>query len=424
MPLDVKQANPSQKMGFKGRGEFIGLIASLMAVNALAIDIMLPGLQEIGASLGVTSENHRQFIITAYLLGFGISQLLYGPLSDRFGRRKPLFIGIAIYVITSLAAGFVTSFSAMIFLRILQGVGAAATRVIAVSIVRDLYSGRAMAEIMSLTMMVFMILPVIAPATGQVIMLFGDWHLIFISMAVMASIVLIWAYIRLPETLKDENRRPFTGKGIANSFKIVISNRVAVCYTLGISFILGALFGFIGSAQQIYVGIYHLDELFPLAFAAVAVTMAIASFVNSQLVGRFGMRRISQLMLISFIGFSVLWCILSISFTDPIPLWLLMPIYMIIMFSFGLVTSNFNALAMEPLGAIAGTASSVLGFTQTVVGASLGALIGQAFDGTTTPISLGFVAVGCIAFIFLLIAEKGKLFQSHNQPMTSKTSKD
>lgn len=424
MPLDVKQAETSQAIGLRGRGEFIGLIASLMAINALAIDIMLPGLQEIGASLGVTAENHRQFIITAYLFGFGISQLLYGPLSDRFGRRTPLFIGIAIYIVTSLAAGFVTSFSSMIALRILQGVGAAATRVIAVSIVRDLYSGRAMAEIMSLAMMVFMILPVMAPATGQVIMLFGEWHLIFISMAVMASIVLVWAYIRLPETLKDENRRPFTVKGIAASFSIVISNRIAVCYTLGISFILGALFGFIGSAQQIYVGIYHLDELFPLAFAAVAATMAVSSFLNSRLVGRYGMRKISQSMLISFIAFSIVWSVLSISLSGPIPLWILLPLYMIIMFSFGLVTSNFNALAMEPLGAIAGTASSVLGFTQTVVGAALGALIGQAFDGTTTPIALGFVGVGCVAFLFMLIAENGKLFQSHNEPVKSTISKD
>ncbi|MBB6261665.1 DHA1 family bicyclomycin/chloramphenicol resistance-like MFS transporter [Paenochrobactrum gallinarii] len=415
MPIDIKQGHSEQRTGMRGRGEFIALIAAVMAINALAIDIMLPGLQEIGASLGVESENHRQFVITAYLLGLGVSQLFYGPLSDRFGRRIPLFVGTSIYIVTALAAAFTTSFSMLILLRVLQGIGAAGTRVISVSIVRDLYGGRQMAEVMSLIMMVFMILPVIAPATGQFIMLFGEWHLIFVFMAVSAAVVMVWVYFRMPETLAVEKRRSLSITSLAQSFSLVLTNRVAFFYMLGTSFILGTLFGFIGSSQQIYVGIYELGELFPLAFAVVAATMALSSFLNSRFVGRYGMRRISQTMLFVFIGFSLLWFVLSLSFEGPVPLFLLLPLYMVIMFSFGQITSNFNALAMEPLGAVAGTASSVLGFTQTTVGATLGAIIGQSFDGTTTPIALGFTILGIISFICMLIAERGKLFASQHQ---------
>lgn len=352
MPLDIKDGSPSHQTSIRGRGEFIALIAAIMAINALAVDIMLPGLPQIGASLGVHSENHVQFVITAYLLGLGVSQLFYGPLSDRFGRRLPLFGGLAIYVVAALGSAFVTDFTTLIILRVLQGLGAAATRVIAVSVVRDKFSGRQMAEVMSLVMMVFMILPVVAPATGQLIMLFGEWHLIFMFMAIMALVVGLWAFLRLPETLPVSHRRPLTMKSTLGGFVIVLTNRVALFYMLGTSFILGALFGYINSAQQIFVGIYQLGTLFPLAFAAVAMTLALASFLNSRLVGRFGMRRISQTMLLVFTSFSLLWMVLSIVMDGPIPFAVLMIIYMTIMLSFSLVTANFNALAMEPLGEI------------------------------------------------------------------------
>ncbi|UWF67274.1 MULTISPECIES: multidrug effflux MFS transporter [unclassified Brucella] len=416
MPLDIKDGSPSHQTSIRGRGEFIALIAAIMAINALAVDIMLPGLPQIGTSLGVHSENHVQFVITAYLLGFGVSQLFYGPLSDRFGRRLPLFGGLAIYVVAALGSAFVTDFTTLIILRVLQGLGAAATRVIAVSVVRDKFSGRQMAEVMSLVMMVFMILPVVAPATGQLIMLFGEWHLIFMFMAIMALVVGLWAFLRLPETLPVSHRRPLTMKSTLGGFVIVLTNRVALFYMLGTSFILGALFGYINSAQQIFVGIYQLGTLFPLAFAAVAMTLALASFLNSRLVGRFGMRRISQTMLLVFTSFSLLWMVLSIVMDGPIPFAVLMIIYMTIMLSFSLVTANFNALAMEPLGEVAGTASSVLGFAQTVIGAALGAVIGQAFDGTTTPVATGYCVLGFVALACVLIAERGRLFRVQNPP--------
>ena len=278
----------TDRLGGMGKVEFIALMAMLMALNALAIDIMLPGLQEIGAALGVESENHRQYVVSAYLLGFGVAQLAYGPISDRFGRRRPMLVGLTIYVISSLAVVAAPSFAGLLALRFIQGLGSAAMRVITISIVRDIYGGRAMAEVMSLIMMVFMVVPVIAPGTGQIILLFGDWHLIFVFMAVVALAVAIWMYVRLPETLHPEDVRPFTVSSVLSGFRIVLTNRVALCYTIASMFIFGALFGFINSAQQVYVGIYGLGVWFSAAFAAVAVFMALSSFVNSRLVGRFG----------------------------------------------------------------------------------------------------------------------------------------
>ncbi|WP_423856286.1 multidrug effflux MFS transporter [Xaviernesmea oryzae] len=410
--------NPSQttapRLREMGRAEFIAMMAMLMALNALAIDIMLPGLQEIGASLGIENENHRQYVVSSYVFGLGIAQLLYGPLSDRFGRRKPMLFGIGIYIICSIGIVVVPSFGALLALRFIQGAGAAATRVITVSIVRDVYGGRAMAEVMSLIMMVFMIVPIIAPGTGQLIMFAGNWHLIFLFIAIVSLAIGFWTYARLPETLDPADVRPFTVSSILDAFRIVLTNRIALCYTIASTFIFGALFGFINSAQQIYVGIYELGIWFPVAFAAVAVFMSTASFLNARFVGRFGMRRLSHGSLMGFILVTFLWLLVQVFGPQPMPVLLFLAFFSLAMFQFGWIGANFNSLAMEPLGHVAGTASSVLGFMSTVGGSIIGVVIGQAFNGTALPLVAGFFAVSIIGLIFVLIGEKGELFQPHN----------
>lgn len=407
----------AERLGRMGRNEFIAIMAALMALNALAIDIMLPGLQEIGASLGVTNENHRQYVITAYLIGFGIAQLAYGPVSDRFGRRAPLLTGLTIYVIAGLSIVAVPSFGLMLALRFLQGLGSAAMRVITVSIVRDIYGGRQMAEVMSLIMMVFMIAPVVAPAAGQGVMLIGDWHLIFIFISVVGIIVGAWTFLRLPETLDPKDVRSLNPRTVFEGFRIVLTNRIALCYTLASTSIFGALFGFINSAQQVYVGVYGLGLWFPVAFAAVAAFMSLSSFLNSKLVGRFGMRRLSHGALVGFMTVNALWLVTQLMFTGPMPFAMFIVFFALAMFQFGWIGSNFNSLAMEPLGHVAGTASSVLGFMGTIGGALIGAAIGQAFDGTALPMIMGFFAVSLVGLIFTLIAEKGRLFQAQNKPV-------
>jgi DHA1 family bicyclomycin/chloramphenicol resistance-like MFS transporter len=394
------------------RWEFIALCAALMALNSLAIDIMLPALQQIGGSLGVENPNHRQYIITAYIVAFGIAQLGFGPVSDRFGRRAPLLAGLAVYILAALAAAMATDFFTLLACRFLQGIGAAATRVISISIIRDSFGGRRMAEIMSLVFMVFMAIPVVAPSLGQVIMIFSTWHWIFVAMGIGALVITLWAYMRLPETLHPEFRRPFTWSSVTRGFGIVLSDRAALCYTLAGMFTFGALFGFINSAQQVYVDIYGLGAWFPIIFAAVASLMAVSNFLNSRLVGSLGMRRLSQGALIGFIAISALWFALSLAGPMPFPIFI--TLFTLDMLLFGLLGSNFNALAMEPLGHVAGTASSVLGFTQTFGGGVIGTIIGQMFDGTVMPLAAGFCGVSIVAFLMVVIAERGKLFQPHN----------
>ncbi len=390
------------------RPEFIALVAALMALNALAIDVMLPALPYMGQALGISSENERQFVISSYMLGMGIAVLGFGPLTDRFGRRAPLLVGIGLYIIAALAAVFAPNFAILLALRFIQGMGAASVRVIATAVVRDRYSGREMAEVMSLTFMVFMAIPIVAPGIGQVILLVGDWHNIFIFMGLLAAAFWLWTFFRLPETLPIDQRRPLSFGAVVKGFVIVFTNRVAFAYGLAGTFLFGALFGFISSSQQIYVDIYGLGVYFPVAFAAMAGLMAVSSFTNSRIVGRFGMRRISHGAMLTYTLFSAIWVAFALS--GFLPLWLFFSLLAIIMFCFGWSASNMNSLSMEPLGEVAGTAAAVFGFIQTVGGALIGSYIGQLFDGTTVPVATGYLSMGALALICILVAEKGRLF--------------
>nr|AIA15451.1 drug resistance transporter, Bcr/CflA subfamily [uncultured bacterium] len=380
-----------------------------MALNALAIDVMLPALPYMGEDLGVDNENERQLVVSAYMIGFGLAQLAFGPLTDRFGRRAPLFFGIGLYVVCAFAATFAPTFAILLGLRFVQGLGAASTRVIATSIVRDRFSGREMAEVMSLTFMVFMAIPIVAPGIGQIILLTGPWHYIFLFMAGLSAAIWVWAWFRLPETLHPEYRRELKLSVIVEGFRMVFTNRVAFFYGLAGMFLFGAMFGFIISTQQIFVGIYGLGPWFPLAFATMAGFMAVSSFLNSRIVKHFGMRRLSHTAMLVYVTCAVILLVLSLTMS-VVPFWLFFLLLMIIQVSFGNAASNMNSLSMEPLGAVAGTAASVFGFCQTVGGAILGTFIGQQFNGTLTPNATGYVVMGTLVLCCVLIAEKGKLF--------------
>jgi len=392
-----------------GKKEFVALAAAIMSINALGIDVVLPALQQMGASLAVEDENSRQLVITAYVMGLGIGQIFYGPFADRFGRRAPLFFGLGIFIIGSIISALVPSFALMLVLRALQGFGAAATRVIAVSAVRDLYGGRRMAEVMSIIMMIFMVVPIFAPTLGRIFMAAGGWPMIYVLTAMVTAGIAVWAWIRLPETLAPENRRSIAVSSILQGFRIVVTNRVAACYMLASTAIMGALFGFINSAQQIYIDIYDMEDVFTYMFALGGSLMAISSYSNSRLVGRIGMRRLSHGALLGFIAISGIWML--ITFMGPLPFWLFFLLFSLAMFQFGWVGGNFNAIAMEPLGHVAGTAASVQGFVSTIGSGLFGALIGISFDGTLTPIAAGYFILGLLSLVLVLIAERGKLFQ-------------
>ncbi len=384
--------------------EFIALMAALMASNAMAIDSMLPALPAIGDALNVVRENQRQLVITAYLLGFGVAQIAYGPLADRFGRKGLLVGGMIFYAIFSALAGLSGSFTLLLISRALMGVAAAATRVLVVAVVRDRYHGSEMARIMSITMIVFMIVPVLAPTFGQAVLGMGTWRHIFIILAAYGLMLAGWVWLRLPETLAPERRQPLSAGHIGRAAAETLRNRVSIGNSLAVTLAMGALFSFINSVQQIVFDVFRAPELIGVIFACIAGPMAISSYINSRLVRRYGSRRILLVALTVFTGMATLHLITAQTLGETI--WTFALLQGLTMGCFGLIGANAGALAMEPLGHIAGTASSVQGVITTIGGALIGFYIGQHFDGTTLPFMIGFVVCGAAALAVAIWANR------------------
>jgi DHA1 family bicyclomycin/chloramphenicol resistance-like MFS transporter len=382
--------------------EFIALLAWLMALTALSIDIMLPALPQIGAALGITTDNDRQLVVTAYLGGLALGQLLWGHLSDVLGRRTPLLIGLGIYALAGLAAVMAPSFHLLILARVCQGFGGAAARTIGTAIVRDVFSGREMARIMSFVMMVFIIVPMLAPSVGQGLLAVGSWRLGFGVLLVSGVVALLWVGLRLPETRRvaGDAGRPL---GLKAATVAVVTSPLTRSYGLAAGLMFGCLVAYISSAQQIFVDAYGLGALFPLAFGGIAASMALAAFTNAQLVQRLGMRRLSHSALVAFILVATTLSALSLAGKPPV--WLLIALLAACFYLFALMQANFNAIAMQPVGHVAGMASSLLGAFVTAAGVVCGGLIGRAFDGTPLPLALGFAALGICAFLVVLQAE-------------------
>ncbi|MBO4222204.1 Bcr/CflA family efflux MFS transporter [Bradyrhizobium neotropicale] len=399
-------------MGFP---EFVIAIASIMALNPLAMDMMLPALPSIGAAFNIADANHPQMVLSTFLIGFGVGQFVMGPLSDRFGRRPVLLGGMAVYGIASLLAIAASSFETLLLARALQGLGTSATRVIATSIVRDCYAGRRMASVMSLAMMVFIAVPVVAPSLGQAVLLLTQWRGIFVALMLYGVIALIWSALRMPETLPVEERKSLRLGEVLAAFRQTISNRQTLGYALACGGVWGAMFAFVFSSQQVFTDIYRLGHYFPLAFAAIATGVAIAGFLNSRIVGRLGMRVISHGALAGFLLVAAVMLAAVKLQMLPLPLFMLLSALM--MFTFGLMMANFTALAMEPHGHIAGTASSLYGSITTLLGIGVGMAIGQSYDGTLLPFSTGFFLCALAALGIAAVTEKGRLFRPHHTTM-------
>ena len=405
---DAWVSSGHRPMGFP---EFVVIIASIMALNPLAMDMMLPALPNIGSAFHLDVANRPQMVLSTFLLGFGVGQFVMGPLSDRFGRRPVLLGGMAVYCIASLLAIAAPSFETLLLARALQGLGTSATRVIAVSIVRDCYAGRKMASVMSLAMMVFIAVPVIAPSFGQAVMLLAQWRGIFIVLMLYGMAALIWSALRMPETLPLSERKSIAIRDVLGAFRQTVTNRQTLGYALAAGGVMGSLFAFVFSSQQIFTEIYHLGHYFPLAFAAIAVGVAIAGFLNAKIVGRVGMRVMSHTALVIFVA--VAGTMFAATRLHMLPLPLFMVLAALMMFAFGLMMANFTALAMEPQGHIAGTASSLYGSITTLLGIGIGATIGQDYDGTLVPFTTGFFLCTLAALGVVLVVEKGRLFRPH-----------
>jgi MFS transporter, DHA1 family, multidrug resistance protein len=383
-------------------GEFIALMALLMSMTAMSIDIMLPALPDIGATLGVGDTSNLPLVVTVFMLGMAIGQLVWGPLADRFGRRRPLLLGLSLFVVATTLAVTTKSFSDLLTARFLQGIGGSVGRIIVTAIVRDLFVGRQMARIISMVMMVFILVPILAPSVGQLIILVGTWRWLFAVLLAASLTSLVWASFRLPETqtpLVAGAHRQTLGEALA----LVLSNRVTFGYGIASGFVLGLLVAYIASSQQIFATGYGLGRYFPFAFGSVACAIALASFTNSQLVRRLGMRRLSHTALVAHCGLSAALAFLGAIIA--LPLWLALGGMATCFFLYGLILPNFNAIAMQPMGQAAGMAASLTGSYSTATGALFGTLIAGHFNGTILPLFTGFAVLGFGAMLTVFVVE-------------------
>ncbi len=380
----------------------------MISLVALSIDAMLPALQEIGGDLAVQRGNDAQLVISALFLGLAVGTMAYGPISDSVGRKPAIYAGFALFILGSLLSALATSFAVMLAGRFLQGLGAAGPRIVAIALVRDRFSGRGMARIMSMVMGVFILVPVLAPAIGQGILMIAHWRAIFGMLLALALIALLWFALRQPETLTVERRRPFSVLRIGRAIRETCTNRTAFGYTIAAGLAFGALVGYLTSVPQILQIQYGLGSKFPLYFAVLALAIGGASWANSRLVMRFGMQRLSGLAVATLSALSLAFFAIAWTAAGHPPLAALMAYLMAAFFCLGILFGNFNALAMEPLGHIAGVAASVIGSLTTFISLSLGTAIGQAYDGTVLPLVGGFTALGVAALVVMRWVERGR----------------
>ena len=402
---------PGHRNSVIGFREFVLLAAAMLSVQALAVDAMLPALPNIVHEFGVQNANHGQWIVSAYLVGVGLGQLFWGIMSDRFGRRPVLLCGLTLYVLAAVLCGLAGSFLALLSWRLLHGL-AAASVVVTRSVVRDLYVGRTMARVMSLTFMIFLMVPIIAPSLGQFILMLGPWRMIFVVIAAFATLITLWALARLPETLHVEYRLTLTATHIVRALATVLGTRASICYTLANTVMFAALVAYVGMVQQIFATVFHRASWMPGMFALCAISMGFASFLNSRIVERLGMRRISHAALLMYIGVTALHLLIALGGLER--LWTFVALQAATMAFFSLSVSNFGAMAMEPLAAIAGIGAATQGLISTGGGAVIGAVIGSQFRDSTVPLAGGALLVGLLSLMCVLLAERGQLFRPHH----------
>lgn len=386
-------------------GEFVAMMALMMSLVAMSIDAMLPALADIGADLGAPNENASQLVVTMIFAGLAAGQLVYGPLSDSIGRKPAIAMGYAVYVTGLLLAIFAASFPMMLVGRLLQGLGIAAPRTVSIALIRDRFEGRAMARVMSFITMVFILVPILAPSLGQAILLAADWRAIFVALLLIALASLAWFWLRQPETLPPARRAPLSAGRVGHALREVLGNRTALGYTLMAGLVAGAFQGYLSSAQQIFQFQYGLGARFPLLFAVNAAAIGLAAFTNGRLVMRYGMRAMTRLAAVVMVALSVIFVGVALVTGGRPALALFMGYLMPNFFCVGILFGNMNSLAMQPLGHIAGVGAAVVGSLSTWLATPLGAAIGQAYNGTVTPLVLGFAALGLAALALMRWAE-------------------
>lgn len=380
-----------------GNREFIILMALLMSLLPLTIGVMLPALGQVGESLGVANPNDIQLVVSAVFLGMAAGIMLYGPFSDAYGRKNAINLGLAFFLIGSSVALFSTNLTIMLLGRCLQGFGSASCRVITIAMIRDKFEGREMARVMSLVIMIFIAMPALAPSFGQAILLFAGWRSIFGLVLIIAAGSGTWLYFRLPETLPIDKRIKFSMATIIAGTGETLHHRVTRGYTMASGLMLGAFVGYLSSAQQIFQVQYEVGDFFAIYFGAVVIAIGVASFVNSKLVMKLRLEKLCAISLTILAATSLAFFVYAFSVSGQPPFFLFLGYLAITFFGFGIVFGNFNTLANQPIGHIAGIGNSVINSIQTLIAVVLGGFVGQLYDGTVLPVIGGFLVCGCLS---------------------------
>jgi len=379
--------------------EFVVLTALLMSLVALAIDMILPALPSIAAEYGLTDARQAQYIISGVFVGMIAGQLLFGPLSDAWGRKPAIYLGLAFFISGSVVCYFSREFSVLFIGRVMQGVGVASPRIVSLALVRDQFESREMARIMSFIMMVFILVPAIAPALGQMILYFSQWRVILLLFILVGAVSLVWFGIRQPETLPEDQRRRLALAPVIAATREIVSHPAALGYTFAIGFVFAGFVGYLVASQQIYDLIYGRGEQFPYYFGALALVIGSASIVNARYVLRHGMRKLSLFALYGIVGLSVLALAAELSSPAPLSFSLFVLYCLLAFFCVGILFGNLNALAMEPLGHVAGTGAAVVGAGSTIISVVLGSAIGQMIHADVLPMLLGFLSMSLMTLL-------------------------
>ncbi len=381
-------------------------MALMTSLVALSIDSVLPALTQIGMDLGVTDPRKNHLIVSLFFVGMALGQLYYGPLSDDKGRRYVIVSGLIVFAIGSLICMNAGSLEVMLIGRVIQAFGVSGPRIATLAVIRDKYEGEAMARVMSFIMMVFILVPMLAPIFGQTILFWFSWQHIFSSFLIYGLFIGLWFFVRQPETLPKEKRLPFSWSQLWVSSKFILSNKLVMFYTLSSGTIFGGFLAYISSSQTLFQDIYNTGELFPMYFAMLAFSIGLASFINGNLVMRLGMRKLCTWAMIGWLVFSSVLTTLCLVYDGIPPLWQFVSVMFCAFFCIGILFGNVNAMAMQPLGEMAGLGAAIIGSLSSIISVPAAIFVSRFIDSSITPVALGFLGFGSVSFVLYWNANK------------------
>lgn len=396
-----------------GLVEFVALMATMTSLVALSIDAMLPALEQIGASLNVSDPHQPHLIVTLFFLGMAIGQPFFGPYADSKGRRAALLLGLCIFVVGTVICMLATNIETMLVGRVVQAFGVSGPRIAAMAIIRDLYVGDAMAKVMSFIMMVFILVPMIAPIVGQAVMIMFSWFHIFTLFLIVALMSAIWFFSRQEETLPKEKRKPFSFPALMTSCKFILTHISVMGYSFSMAAIFGAFLAYLSASQTIFQGFYGVGDLFPIIFATLAFSIGLASYFNGKMVMKFGMHKLCGVAIKGVMVFAIFFLVLLFA-NDGLPnLWVTVCTLFVGFFFIGILFGNLNALAMQPLGEMAGVGAAIIGSLSSLFSVPIALFIDSFLEDDLYPIGIGFVVFFAIAGVLMHYAEKDSLASEH-----------